>query len=233
MSTPLPPLVTEEHEGFVVVRDDLLAGGTKVRAMLPLISAQASDEIVYASPAQGYAQVALAIVCGMLGKRATIFTAKRKKLHPLTLKAKDAGAKIVMVPHGYLNVVQSRARAYCEKVGAHYVPFGVEHDSAMNGISAAARSLPFEPKEVWTVAGSGVLTRSLQAAWPSAEFHAVVVGKKDSNTGRAARYLHPFAFEKDAKLLPPFPSARNYDAKCWEYMKLHASKGALFWNVGA
>ena len=32
---------------------------------------------------------------------------------------------------------------------------------------------------------------------------------------------------------PPFPSAPTYDAKAWKFIKEHASRGALFWNVGA
>lgn len=104
----LPKPVVEEHSGFLVVRDDLLLGGTKMRAIMPLISNSLAAEFVYASPAQGYAQVALAYCARMAGRKATIFTAKRKEMHPLTLRAKQAGAKIVMVPYGYLSVVQAR-----------------------------------------------------------------------------------------------------------------------------
>lgn len=229
----LPKPVVEEHSGILVVRDDLLKGGTKMRAIMPLIESSLAAEFVYASPAQGYAQVALAFCAAMAGRKATVFTAKRKQVHPLTLQAKQAGAKIVMVPHGYLNVVQARAREYAREVGAYMVPFGVDDPRCMAHIANAAQSIGIQPAEVWTVAGSGVLTRSLQIAWPSARFNAIVVGKKDSNTGKANRIIHPDAFDVPARLLPPFPSAKNYDAKAWEYIKRQARVGALFWNVGA
>ena len=229
----LPKPVVEEHSGFLIVRDDLLKGGTKMRAIMPLIESSLASEFVYASPAQGYAQVALAYCARMAGRKATIFTAKRKEMHPLTSLAKQAGAKIVMIPNGYLVVVQARARDYAKEVGAYLVPFGVEDKRCMQHIAAAAQSIGIQPSEVWTVAGSGVLTRSLQIAWPSASFNAVLVGKKDSAVGKARRIIHLDAFDKPARILPPFPSAKNYDAKAWEHINRHASLGALFWNVGA
>ena len=40
----LPAPLVQEHEGVLVVRDDLLPGGTKMRAILPLMQAQAAAE---------------------------------------------------------------------------------------------------------------------------------------------------------------------------------------------
>lgn len=229
----LPAPVLEAFGDRAVVRDDLLRGGTKMRALVPLVAASRAEEFVYASPAQGYAQVALAYAAAAAGRRSTIFTAKRAVPHPLTLRAKDAGAKIVMVPNGYLNVVKARAREYAEYVGAYLVPFGIEDPRAIDSIATAARSIRIDPPEVWSVAGSGVLTRSLQRAWPAARFVAVIVGKKDSDTGRARRIVYPAPFEEPAKCEAPFPSAKNYDAKGWEVFAAMAPKGAVFWNVSA
>lgn len=228
----LPIPVVEEHNGFVVVRDDLLPGGTKMRAILALMQGQTKDEFVYASPAQGYAQLALAHCARLLGKKATVFTAARKVPHPLTQAAADAGAFIVPVPCGYLTVVQARARTYAAERGAHLVPFGVDAVASMEAITQAAGSIALEPKEVWTVAGSGVLTRALQRAWPQAKFVAVVVGREGCDTGSARRIVHPLPFERSAKVMPPFPSASNYDAKAWEYLCVEGKAGAVFWNVG-
>lgn len=229
----LPAPVIEQHAGVLVVRDDLLPGGTKMRAMLPLMQAQAASEFVYASPAQGYAQVALAHCARLLGRRATVFTAARKVPHPLTQAAADTGAAVVPVPCGYLSVVQARARAYAAERGAFLVPFGVEDAGALQAIAGAAVATGLQPAEVWSVAGSGLLTRALQRAWPRARFVAVVVGREGCDIGRARRIVHPLPFERLAKVLPPFPSAAGYDAKAWEYLRAEAGPGALFWNVGA
>lgn len=222
--------VVEEVEGVLVVRDDLVAGGTKVRAVEALMNGK--REYVYASPASGYAQIALAIGCKAKGKQATVFTAKRNVMHTRTRQAKEAGAKIVQVPFGYLTNVQAKARAYAELVGACLLPFGFDSEEIRSALAGVARSIPINPKEVWTVAGSGTLSRALQAAWPDAKFYAVRIGK-EPNVGRASLLNAPEVFEADAKEPPPFPSCPNYDAKAWRFIKQHASPGALFWNVAA
>lgn len=226
----LAPPVIERRGSLLIVRDDLLAGGTK-RHILPglLLGGQ---EYVYASPAYGYAQIALAHACRDVGSSATIFTAKRGQLHKRTHEAKRAGAKIVMVPTGYLSNVQSKARGYCEATGATFLPFGFDSAEFRSALTAVARGLDITPDEVWSVAGSGTLTRSLQAAWPYARFRAVQVGK-DPAIGRASLYKAPEAFERDAEIIPPFPSCSNYDAKAWRFMAEAATPGALFWNVAA
>ena len=53
--------------------------GTKAR-FLPILFEDA-NEVVYASPAEGGAQTALATVAAQLGKRATVFVAERNKWH--------------------------------------------------------------------------------------------------------------------------------------------------------
>lgn len=229
----LPAPIIETHGRLRVVRDDLIPGGTKSRAIMPLLARSDAAEFVYASPAQGYAQVALAHCARKMGRRATVFVAKRKALHPLTQRAKDAGARIEQVPYGYLSNVQAKARDYAARTGAELLPFGVDTPAARQAIAEAARQIGFVPSEVWSVAGSGTLTRALQRAWPSARFFAVLVGKQDSDTGTAERIIYPAPFERDAKVRPPFPSASNYDAKGWEVAIERASPGALFWNVGS
>ena len=141
----LPAPVVERHAGVLVVRDDLLPGGTKMRAILPLMQSQAAAEFVYASPAQGYAQVALAHCARLLGRRATVFTAARKVPHPLTVAAADAGAAVLPVPCGYLSVVQARARTYAAERGAFLVPFGAEDAASLHAIAKAAAGTGLQP----------------------------------------------------------------------------------------
>ena len=176
--------------------------------------------------------MALGYSCSECGKRATIFAAKRNKPRPLTLAAKQAGAKIVMVPHGCMSNVQSKARQYAEKVGAAYIPFGVDTDESLAAIAVAALQVGFVPSEVWTVSGSGTLSRGLQRAWPEAEFHTVLIGKRDADVGRAKVYIAPERFEQNAKLPPEWPACSNYDAKVWRFLREFGRPGALVWNVG-
>lgn len=218
-----------EHEGILVVRDDLIPGGTKARVLHVLLND--ASEYVYASPVYGYAQIALAHVARESGKQATIFCAARKQLHARTVEAQRAGAKVIQVPHGYLTVVQARARAYCQITGAQLLPFGLDVPAFIEALADVARRLAIKPKEVWCAAGSGVLARALEMAWPQASINAVQVGIQP-NAGQAKIYKAPEKFEDDAKgERPPFPSCSNYDAKAWRFIKQYAQPGALFWNV--
>jgi len=213
---------------MLVVRDDFLPGGTKQR-VLPILMTGA-DEFVYASPVYGYAQVALAVCARTLNKKATIFCAKRKERYRLTLRAEAEGAKIVEVSNGYLSVVQARARDYCQAYGARLLPFGLDTPEFVEALADVAKAMPVKPREVWSVAASGVLTRSLQRAWPKAKFYGIRTGV-EPHAGCAEVIQAPEKFEQDAKQPPPFPSCLNYDAKVWRFVKQRASPGALFWNV--
>ena len=235
---PNPDPVVEEHKGFLIARDDLLGGGSKVRFADYLISSNPEvEEWVYgSSPATGYAQISLSCLCRKYGKKSVIFMADRsvEKRHPYQLQAIDEGAIMHWIPNGMLSVTEKRARDYVSDspTSRRLLPIGFDHPSVLASVVRVAQSMDVKPREVWTVGSSGTLTRGLQLAWPDAEFHCVRVGHS-GEYGRAKIYKSSYAFNKATKVLPPFPSAPTYDAKVWEFMLEHASPGALFWNVGA
>jgi hypothetical protein len=223
-----------EHDGILVVRDDLLAGGTKARFVGQLFDG--ADEVVYASSCEGGAQTALATVAAQLHKRATIFVAKRKEPHARALMAKRLGARVMQVSPGYLSTVEARARQYCELTGARLAPFGVDIPEAVDAIAAAAIATGLEPDEVWCASGSGVLARGLAKAWPNARRHVVQIGRTLSaeEVAGATIHVYPAPFGARAKSAPPFPSDPHYDAKAWEKCKAargNASGRVVFWNV--
>jgi len=243
---PYPAPVLEEHEGFVVVRDDMLNAGTKVRGVDFLIGhapwAAKTKEWVFGScPATGYAQISLPIVCNRYGKKAVLFMAKRNmdNLHEYQKRGIKEGAIYHWVPNGMLNVTQKRAKDYVEENAEErsLLPIGLGDNTVIASFIKVARALPVDPQEVWTVGSSGTLNRSLQYAWPEAEVHVVSVGHtmKDHEIGTAIYHRSELKFDKPVKPedAPPFPSAPTYDAKAWKFMREHASPGALFWNVGA
>jgi hypothetical protein len=226
-----PPRV-ESCGDLRIVRDDEVPGGSKVRALLRVLPTFPAEELVYASPAAGFAQIALALAAQMTGKRATIFVAHRKTLHPCTAAARQAGARIEEVPAGYLSNVQAKARAYCATTGAELVPFGLDAPPYLEALAQMARETGEHPNEVWCVAGSGVLARALRQAWPTAHLCVVVIGKAPTlPEDNIHVYQAPEAFEQDARQPPPFASCGHYDAKAWQFVTQHATPGALFWNV--
>ena len=113
---PNPDPVVEEHKGFLIVRDDLLGGGSKVRFADYLITSNPEvEEWVYgSSPATGYAQISLSCLCRKYGKKSVIFMADRsvEKRHPYQLQAIDEGAIMHWIPNGMLSVTEKRARDY-------------------------------------------------------------------------------------------------------------------------
>lgn len=231
MSQTAAPVVAD-HAGVRVVRDDLFPGGTKARYLRLLF--EDCDELVYASPAEGGSQSALAICAEQTGKRATIFVAKRAEPHPRALMAKRHGAKVLQVSPGYLTVVQARAKAYSAAKGAKLAPFGVDLPEAIACIAEAARSTGEDPDEVWCASGSGVLMRGLAAAWPNAQRHSVQVGRALSVADVAGAQIHiaPQTFGQASKAACPFPSDPHYDRKAWTICQALRGPGrVLFWNV--
>ncbi len=215
-----------------VVRDDLIGGGTKARYLVHLFDN--AEEIVYATPAEGGAQTALAWAARELGKKATLFVAKRQQPHARALMAKALGATVWQVSPGYLTVVQARARAYCEATGAKLAPFGVDMPEAIEAIANAARSTGLQPDEVWCASGSGVLARGLAKAWPDARRHVVQIGRTLSGDDVAGATIHvsPYQFGQVCKIVPPFSSDPHYDAKAWEIAKARHGPGlVVMWNV--
>jgi hypothetical protein len=228
--TPIIETIRTIGKTVTVVRDDLLVGGTKEAALVCFIGDLPENELVYAGPRQGYAQIALAAACRAVGKKATLVLAESKTPHSRTAKAVALGANVVTVKPGYLSVVQARARTYCETTGARMLPFGLACEDMVSAIATRARSIPVTPTEVWSVAGSGTLQRGLQMAWPFARFFAVQIGKTP-DVGKAEVIVAAERYEQDAKFPPPFPSCSNYDAKAWAHILLSSNPEILFWNV--
>ncbi|MCY1704556.1 hypothetical protein [Pannonibacter sp. SL95] len=213
-----------------MVRDDLLPGGTKARIFRSLMEASPATEFVYAGPAFGAAQVALAAVAYQMCRQATLFVPARKTRTRYTIEAESYGARIIEVRPGYLSNVRCRAEAWAAERGAMMVPFG--GGCRTEAITEAAQSLPIEPDEVWCAGGSGTLARALKVAWPEAQLHVVRVGRELPHIQGATVHETGHPFERAVKPDAPFPTHPNYEAKAWEIMQGAQPSGQrLFWNV--
>ena len=242
-----PKLIIEEHEGFHVVRDDLLEGGSKRRFVDRMMRDEIEngiEEFVYGGcPANGYAQLSLTLQANAYGKKAIFFMAQRsmQKLHPYQQQALDYGADIRWVPNGMLQVTKARAREYVAQDPKKRIllPLGLEHPKVLEDIRELAKDIEIvyniKISEIWSVGSSGTLTRGLQMAFPDKDVHVVSVGHKmREGVGRARLYLSKYKFTQEVREedKPPFPSVPTYDAKAWPVMREYAKKGSLFWNVG-
>lgn len=233
----LPAPVIERHAGLLVVRDDLLEGGSKTR-FLPVLIGDAR-EVVFGGPFCGGAPLALSVLGRRMGIRVTLFYAKRKLLHPRQVAALRNGATIYQVPAGYMTNVQAKARAYCQATGAKMLPLGFDLPEAQEPFVAVIRSVQErvgDPPQVWCATGSGMLARCLAMGFPRSEVHGVAVGlasrwKNQQMPGNVVVHQAAVPFARESKAQVPFPSCPNYDRKAWELASTQAQPGSLFWNV--
>lgn len=230
----LPAPVVVEHDGFSVVRDDLIAGGTKVRVLIDILGAVESREIVYASHPFGYGSVALAHACKRVGKKLTLFFPRfigTPKPYALACKHSHVSHWVVKATTRQIDLVD-RVQEYAALHNAHVMPIGFDTDEFRSGLVSIARGLRIRPTEVWAVAGSGCLVRALNEAWPGSRVCAVSLGFPHVKTaGADVVYTAVEPPDQPASEPPPFPSAEHYDAKLWRFVKAHGQKGALVWNV--
>jgi hypothetical protein len=232
---PYGPPVIERYEGINVVADHLITG-TKCRGGDLLISRAPNDHIVYVQPRCGLAGVSLIEVCKRHGKKLTLFMPSSKRISYHQACCIERGAEARFVRIAAMPNANRLAKMWAEENGAYFVPFGLKSELVVAGLVKSALTIP-EPDEVWSVASTAVLTRSLQIAWSSAEFHAVAVARniQEGERGRAEIISAPEPFLKSVKSseLPPFPTVASYDAKGYRCVPKHSNKDVLFWNVGA
>jgi hypothetical protein len=236
---PFPAPIIKEHDGFNVVREDLMGFGSKCRFGDILVSTCQSDTLVYVQPRYGFAGISLAYLAKKYNKKLVLFSPSQKEISDHQAICIERGAdmrfrRIAAMPN--LNKI---AADWARENNAFFIPLGLRHEL----VTAAAVKVAYdlaqehgEPKEVWHAISTGVLGRALQIAWPNAEFNGVAVARniKDGERGRATIWSHPKEFSQNVsdEFIPPFPSALNYDAKAWEFMVKHGREGAWFWNVG-
>lgn len=232
-----PTPIIEEHDRFLIVRDDLVPGGSKSRFLPYLV--QDAKEVVYGGPFCGGAPYALSVWGQRTHSKVTLFYAKRKELHVRQKMALKNGATIYQVPFGYMTNVQSKAKRYAAEHGALFLPLGFDVPEATNPFveqMKRVRATVGHVDEVWAATGSGMLARCLGMAFPDARVNGVVVGLTSRNSKQAyppnvTLHEYPRPFGWCSKLAMPFPSCGNYERKAWEFCTKLSKGKALFWNV--
>mgnify|MGYP003982479741 FL=1 len=232
---PAPRIV--EHEGIRVVRDDDLVG-SKVRGGDCLISSLPKhiDTIVYVQPRTGLAGVSILDVAKRHNKAVRLFMPSSKKISHHQACCIEQGAEASFHRIAAMPNLNKIAKEWADKKeNAFFVPLGLKHRMVTAGIVKVASQIK-EPEQVWVATSTGVLTRSLQIAWPNAEFVSVAVSRnmKAGELGRARVISEKKAFtaHESKENLPPFPNIDTYDGKVWKYIPKHSDKDILFWNVG-
>lgn len=229
--------VVETYDGVRVVRDDLLTG-SKVRGGDCLISkiAPEQDTIVYVQPRFGLAGVSILDVAKRHGKKVVLFMPSSKRISHHQACCIERGAEAKFVRIAAMPNLNRIAKAWAgERPNCFFVPLGLKHELVTAGFVKTMSNM-IEPEEAWSVISTGVLSRSMQIAWPNTKFHAVAVARnlKAGELGRAKVLSAPEQFTQAVKGddIPPFPTVLTYDAKAWRYIPKNTGRDILMWNVG-
>jgi hypothetical protein len=248
-----PDIVITEHKvnyGSVnVIRDDMLEGSTKQRALYEWIkSYKDTKEFVYAGPDNGHGQLSISIICNALSKKTTLFlqssTGKNSDLVDRSIKH---GAKVYLYTDRLRNVVNEARKYVARTPGSLFIPLGVdttEYQRLM--VKSIKSSFPDDivVKRMWVTVGSANLLKSLSVVFPDTEFIIVRVGKKvyldeypDLESRIVATYdattKYKFSHNVKESDAPPYPSSKTYDAKMWAYILNDAKDGDFVWNAAS
>ncbi len=262
MNTFSPPIEISRIQLFNdhavhVIREDLLPGGTKQRAIIPFLEdliRKDHHQFVYASPFCGFAQIALAFAGGHLNKQVTLFcetvkgdAGKPDYFHEFSLFAQSLGAHLVACDD--LADAEQKAQIYARQNQAFLLPLGFNHEIFLAHYSEALsaqfkvlkQKLDFSPKVLWLPIGSGTLARLFRKVLPTdIILKCVDVRVLPSSDQRIAQiknlsnvefYRSDLSFHEESEILPPLPSNKYYDAKIWSFITRLAEHNDIWWNV--
>lgn len=244
---PFPNNVVE-HEGVMVVRDDLIPGnlGSKARYAEALVQNVKEKYITYAMVKSGQAMKVLAHTCKKYDKILIGIAPNRTKPTDAHIEAMEMGAIMLYYQTGGMAGARKRCRAlvHDQLLGnGLYIPAGVKHPYITSGFAQSVNKIynQFKPDVIFCATSTAVMAHGMMLGTPEeCEIHAVQVGDNSSLKkwpGRAKVYQHWQSFSEDCKKenMPPFDSISNYDAKVWayarDYKKDNPDKRVMMWNV--
>lgn len=240
---PLGTPTVVEHDGIMVVRDDLISG-SKCRFADLLVQSIKEETLVYVQPRVGLAGVSILNVAKRYGKKVVLFMPASKEISHHQAVCIERGATPKFYRIAAMPVLNGIAKKWAEKNGAKFIPLGLKHELVVACAARVAMNITQfydkSPDVCFVATSTGVLARGLQIGWPNTKFFAVTVARnmKGGELGRAEPIIEPKDFpQRESPLnLPPFPTVLTYDAKAWKYAKEYKAQNpeakVWFWNVG-
>ena len=240
-----PPPSFSSFHGATLWDDSITGVGTKGRWGDLLVQSMQTDHLVYVQPRVGWAGVSLAALAKKYDKKLTLFMPSAKEASAHQLVCIERGAKPIFRRIAAMPVLNKYAKEWAAENNAEFVPFGLDHPLVVAaGIKSTLQqwgNRP-EPRDVVSVISTGVLTRTLQIAWPNARFHGVAVARNlhPGEIGRAETNSYHKIFQQTADLAKQIneqvSTAPTYDCKGLENFmldKTSAPKAAstVVWNV--
>lgn len=227
-----------------VIRDDLIIGGSKVRAAVPYIQSLIKtnsnlDEIIFIGAQNGYGQLALAYTLYLL-KRPDI----KLTLYYISKSNEDATKIKSLVRHYHPNTVIKESPNVYEETDNYLkshsntvkLGFGLQSTEFMEMFSDSVRDKiqPFisKIKRLWVIGGSATIYNILFKLLPNTFFNLVQVGKKVELTQeqleRTKLYISTYKLSDPIEFKVPYPTTPSYDGKLWEFREKFEDYDYLF-----
>lgn len=220
-----PAFTTTQIDNFTIIRDDVLPGGTKRRALSKWLPQLKPDHFIYAGSVYGSGGWALAEACRDLGFKYTLALSK-SDYRPHWLDLID-GKIIWHDPQPVDQIYQ----LYADEKGL--LPLGYDDPLFKTCLADVFRETDIDPSEIWLPCVSGVLLQSAQIAWPDKKINTVCVAKNHGDIGNAIKYQALEKYHQPARNPPPYPANAFSDAKLWQFIQQFALKDALIWNTSS
>lgn len=252
-----PPVISTFRLGkkqLLVVRDDLLPGGSKQRGAIPYLRSLVAigrTHFVYASPFSGSAQVTLGFCCARLkafGVKCTIYCEKtpRGSFHEFAYLAESYGSDIILCE----SLADAHARSLdMQSNDTHVVPLGFDDPSYRKFLECEIRkhwqtiSIKYDILELWLPIGSGTLLNIFKKiVSDNIKIYGVNVNVLPENDPRISTIMsderviyirYKKKFHEAHAGITPVPSNIFYDAKVFSELKKTSGVDsvALWWNV--
>lgn len=247
-----PPIIIDKIHDKVrlnIVRDDLLIGGTKVRASVLYLQQFLKEnlgitELIYTGASNGYGQVAIAYSLYLLKTDIKLVIYNQ----PTKLSYVDKIQKITLglypnteyIPHNgtmsdIWGIIDNRIK---NNPRAMEIPFGLG-SAAYKKILDASLSVRLQEyisniKRLWLVGGSSTVFQVLYNILPNTHFMLVTVGKKivleDKYKSRTSLLVSKYKLYEDIPYEVKYPTVQSYDAKVWEFRD-QFQRDDYIWNV--
>ncbi len=223
-------LLVHKIAGFQVVRGDLVVGGIKRLALELALSKIKESKVACAVHEFGHSGLALAFATEKCGKETHLFWVGKPNITYITEHLKSFSNIRSHFVDGFekQHETGSFVENWAKENKALYLPIGFNCELFRNELINIAKETISLPEEVWVTVGSGTTIACLREAWPSAKINGVNLGFLNHDN---VEFTVLEKADEVAEKFPPYPSAPFYDAKIWRFVKKHASKGAVIWNI--
>lgn len=249
-----PPIVVENikynNNTYKLIQDTYLLSGSKQRGYTYFKKLKESgiDIIISVASSHGYGQFALSYCCHLLNLKCYLFIQKHPirtditndamKYNKHIIEVKNKNNKYVSMKDLFDKATLLEQKLIKQNKNVKLLKLGLDNEEYIQDFSFNIKNAfkyDIQPKRIWVAAGSATLARTLSKAFPNAIILLVQVGKTiwpDLLEGMNHKlYISKTSFLQNAKILPPYTSLSNYDAKIWEFVIKFGENGDFIWNV--